>query len=119
MLTEATPGSPPTSIEIREPALGEAFASIVALIGEHDLATRDAVAETLEPIFGNVLVDLVECSFIDSTIISVLINSHQTLRREGHHLELRVPAGGYVRRTLKVSGVDAILALHESRQANV
>jgi anti-sigma B factor antagonist len=114
VLTEATPESPAASIEVREPASGQDYVSVVALIGEHDLATRDQLAEVLAPILGPVLVDLSACSFIDSTIISVLIGTHQSLAQVGHGVELRVPPAGYVRRTLTVSGVEAILPLHQA-----
>jgi anti-anti-sigma factor len=114
VLSEVTTESRTPAIELREPVAGGDWAAVVALLGEHDLATRDAVAETLEPIFGNVLIDLSECTFVDSAIIAVLITAYQSLAREGHRVELRLPAGGYVRRTLSVSGVDAIIPLHQS-----
>jgi len=48
------------------------------------------------------LVDLTECSFIDSTIIEVLIGNAKDLEREGHFLEIVAPPEkGVIARTLE------------------
>jgi anti-anti-sigma regulatory factor len=58
------------------------FAAIVLLLGEDDVTTADLVGETIDRVEGSVLVDLSECSFIDSTI-GKLIATAQTLERRG------------------------------------
>jgi anti-anti-sigma regulatory factor len=59
------------------------FAAIVLLLGEDDVTTADLVGETIDRVEGSVLVDLSECSFIDSTTIGKLIATAQTLERRG------------------------------------
>jgi anti-anti-sigma factor len=92
------------------------FAAVVQLIGEHDLATSSAIEQALGAIQGNVLLDLSECTFIDSTVISVVVVDHRTRGREGHRLELLVPAeSASVSRTLQIAGVDQLLTVQTSR----
>lgn len=101
-------------VELR-PVSAPAFAAVVRLCGEHDLATGDDLRTALAPVHGSVLVDLSECSFVDSTVIGVLVADHQSRIREGHRLELLVPAENtHVTRTLNVSGVGRLLPLHAS-----
>jgi anti-anti-sigma factor len=95
------------------PARGR-FAARVALHGEHDIATSGAIREALSPIFGNVLVDLSDCSFIDSSVISVLLADCRERRREGQSLEVLVPPWNVsITRTIQVSGVASILTVRD------
>jgi anti-anti-sigma factor len=98
------------AIEIR---LGDpsapGFAAVVKLCGEHDIATSTELRHALSPIFGNVLVDLSECKFIDSTAMSVLIVDLHLRQREGHTLELLAPPENKtIARTLQVSGLNSL-----------
>jgi anti-anti-sigma factor len=96
-------------VEFR-PARAPTFAAAVKLLGEHDMATIGAIKDALAPINGNVLVDLSDCSFIDSSAINVFVSDSQSRTREGHRLELFVPnENATVARTLQVSGLDAFL----------
>lgn len=80
------------SVEVRlDPADTHGYTGVVKLRGEHDLATGVEIQDTLEPIFGNGLVDLSECDFIDSTVISVLIREYQARAGEGPDLDLFAP----------------------------
>jgi anti-anti-sigma factor len=86
------------------------YMAVVALRGEHDIATRDAVRVALGRLRGPVLVDLADCEFIDSTIIETLLAYAQQLAAEGHHLELRLPPPrSVVARSLELINIrDAI-----------
>ena len=100
------------------PAPSGGFAARVRLRGEHDLSTAHEVHAALGSISGSVLVDLADCSFIDSTIIGVLITSSQELEREGHVLELYVPPeNAAVFRTLEVTGMGELVVLHSTPPA--
>jgi hypothetical protein len=55
------------------PARAPAFAAIIKLCGEHDVATSGDVREALASIHGHVLVDLSACSFVDSSAISAFV----------------------------------------------
>lgn len=54
--------------------------AIVTLSGDHDLATRPRLAAALEAARGqkNLIVDLTPCTFVDSTIIGVLLSAYVT-----------------------------------------
>jgi anti-anti-sigma factor len=104
------------SIEVRlDPAATRGYAGVVSLRGEHDLSTAVEIQDALEPIFGNVLVDLSGCDFIDSTVIAVLLDDSDIRKREGHCLELLVPPDNRViMRTLQVSGIARLLVVHSN-----
>jgi anti-anti-sigma factor len=67
------------------------YVAVVALRGEHDIATGEAVRGALAPLHGRVLVDLGDCEFIDSTIIEILLACGQRLAADRHRLELVLP----------------------------
>lgn len=96
------------------PAGSPAFAALVALHGEHDLYTCDALDEALASIAGAVLLDLSDCPFIDSSVIGVIVERARLMRREGHRLELVVPrANAHVARVVDVVGLRTYVAVHE------
>jgi anti-anti-sigma factor len=119
--TETSPpcGAPATwtapSVSVHySPARYPAFAAFVELRGEHDLDSHEAIENALRPIFGDVLMDLSACPFIDSTVIGVLVTRAQELRREGHRLELIVPAENrHVARVIDLVGMRSLLTVHE------
>jgi anti-anti-sigma factor len=67
--------------------------AIVVMRGEHDISTRPAVAAALARAsrHSDVIVDLSECSLIDSTVIGLLITSAKALQARGEQLVLAVP----------------------------
>jgi anti-anti-sigma factor len=97
-----------------ESARRDGYSAVVALIGEHDLATSEAVRVALAPLRGSVLVDLTECFFIDSTIISTLLKKAGDLNREGHRLELRVTPDSIVTRALAIVGIERLIAVRDA-----
>jgi anti-anti-sigma factor len=103
-------------IEIRLSQPSEpGYAAVAKLCGEHDISTSADVQKALSPIFGNVLVDLTDCEFIDSTVIAALIVDFQLRRREGHRLELLVPPQNRtIARTLEISGVADLMTVHSA-----
>jgi anti-anti-sigma factor len=99
-----------------DPAQTRGYAAVVSLHGEHDILTSERLIDALTPISGDILVDLTDCRFLDSTAITVLIVDSQMRVREGHRLELLVPPENRtISRTLEVSGVRDLLTLHTSR----
>jgi anti-anti-sigma regulatory factor len=73
------------------PTPATAYAAVVTLSGEHDMATREAVKVALGPLRGNVLVDLSECGFLETTIVGVLISKSRRLAHDGYRLDVLVP----------------------------
>jgi anti-anti-sigma regulatory factor len=84
-------------------------AAVVVLHGEHDLTTSEGVRVALAPLRGSVLVDLSPCTFIDSTIISILVEQSHRLVRDGSRLDLRVSAGGQVAETVALMRLGDVL----------
>ena len=105
-----------------EIAAASTAACIVTLRGDHDPDTADAVAGVmgLASAYRYILVDLVECTFLDSSLIRTLVGAaHQALSRGGA-LELVVPPDrSPVRRTLEIAHIDDLLAFHSTRAAGL
>jgi anti-anti-sigma factor len=111
-----TVGQDPDPIRVElAPRRAHGYDAVVYLCGEHDLATSPELGIVLAPIHGNLLVDLSECGFIDSTVIAALIEKFEDLRREGHRLELVVPPGATsVRRAVEIIGLGTLMTVHDS-----
>ncbi|MDX6510544.1 MAG: hypothetical protein QOE36_48 [Gaiellaceae bacterium] len=110
-----TSSEPAVEVEAR-PGREHGFAAVVKLRGEHDLVTAPEVRATIASISGNVLVDLSECAFIDSSVIGALIMTSKELERDGHLLELFVPAANEtVARTLEVTRIRDLVIVHSAR----
>jgi anti-anti-sigma factor len=90
--------------------------------GEHDLGDRRALAETLVAVGDgcDVLVDLSECTFIDSTVLGVLLAAAQEREAAGVRLGLVIPPETHiVYRITSVAGVAAFLPIYASRDEGV
>jgi anti-anti-sigma factor len=61
-----------------------------------------------------VLVDLSDCTFLDSTMLTVLLVAAKQLRLRGGELAVAIPAGTQVHRIFEVMNVDTLVAMHES-----
>jgi anti-anti-sigma factor len=108
--------SPSVDVEHR-PVSAPAFAAIVHLCGEHDMATASAIATALNSLSGDVLVDLSECSFLDSSTIRVLLEDGRLRERNGHRLELLAPhASSSILRALEIMRVDRVLRMRDDTQ---
>jgi anti-anti-sigma factor len=99
----------PDTVEVR--VLPRAL--LISLIGEHDLSTRnllfDAVARGTE--LPRMVIDLAECSFLDSSILGVLFSAHAQCER----IAIVLPASdNIVHRTIGVSGVRNVMPVFET-----
>ena len=96
--------------------------AIVTLRGEHDLSTRAEINATLARVGGesDVLVDLSECTFIDSSVIGALVAAFQAFAERGRRLELAIPPDAVtIQRVAQVAGLATFLAIHETREAGL
>jgi anti-anti-sigma factor len=92
------------------------YQALILLRGEHDLGTAEAIRVSLAPLFGDVLVDLGDCDFIDSTVIGALIVKAKELEREGHRLECVVPPERrIIARVLEIVQMRELVTIHERR----
>lgn len=105
---------PPSGIEIG--ALSPAV-STVTLRGEHDLHSWSEITLALANASQRrgVVVDLSACTFLDSSMLTVLLVAAKQLRTRGGALAVVIPRGAEIRRIFEVMNVDAILAIHETR----
>ncbi len=106
-----------SSVDVEHPAPGLA---IVSLRGEHDLGTRQRLAETLGQAGDgcDLLVDLSDCTFLDSTVLGVLLAAAQEREAAGSRLGLVVPPETHiVYRITSVAGIAAFLPIYPSREA--
>ena len=85
---------------------------VVAVAGEIDLYTAPEFERALEPnggAGGRVVVDLSDCTFLDSTGLGVLVQAH---RRIDSNALLIVANGLEVLRAFEVTGLDRHFVLH-------
>jgi anti-anti-sigma factor len=94
--------------------------AVVTMRGEHDLSTQSVLTSALDlaAAHSNVVVDLTECSFIDSTIIQEFIKVAKTVRAKGEEVVLVIPrAQAGVARIAAMVGLAQIFELHETKDA--
>ena len=110
----------PLSIEFE---VHSANAAIVTLRGEHDLNSKPEVAKALSAAsaYDNVVVDLSECSFLDSSVISTLLQTSNRLNERDGLLRLVIAGDGHagVRRLFEVMDLQRVLPIHSSREVAI
>jgi anti-sigma B factor antagonist len=91
---------------------GDSF--IVTLTGEVDMHTAPMLEHALEGVVGlggtSVALDLAEVSFVDSTVLAVLLSYRERLENLGGEL-LVVTEDRRVLRTFEVTGLDRVFAI--------
>lgn len=96
-------------------------ASIVAFHGEHDLNSAAEIAAALKTASAsrNVLVDLSQCDFMDSSVISALFRASSDLHERGGELALVIPADrhGAIRSLFELMGLARLMPTFETRKA--
>jgi anti-anti-sigma factor len=107
----------PGTAEVSHEAPGVA---VVSLLGEHDLSTEPALTRALETaaLHSNVLVDLSECEFIDSTVIAALLRFARVVTERGERFALLIPAAQrQITRIAEMTHLGDVLAIHPTREA--
>jgi anti-sigma B factor antagonist len=95
------------------PSRVERFTAVVALHGQHDLASREEVRVALASLRCDLLLDLSDCTFIDSTVIGTIMKAARTLASQGYRLELVLPPpDSQVAKTLALVGLPDLLGAH-------
>jgi anti-anti-sigma factor len=88
--------------------------------GEHDIGTEPALADALAEAsaHSHVVVDLSDCTFIDSTVIASLIKHASALEERGERFALVIPPEQrHVSRIAQMVRLSEFLAVHDSRDA--
>ncbi|MDX6538869.1 MAG: anti-sigma factor antagonist [Gaiellales bacterium] len=108
---------PAVEVEFRLPGI-----AFVTLRGEHDLSSKHHLTEALTAASAkrDVLVDLSDCTFMDSSVIGALFRAHQSLAEDGGRLELVIPESATtVKRVADATLLAAMLPIHETRRAAI
>ena len=113
-------GPPPGPVTIE---VVSSRAAVVTLGGDHDVASRDAIADAFS-VAGtgrDLLVDLTECTFIDSTIIKLLLQTMRALEEQDARLELVIDTDprGHVARVAELMGIADVIPTHGSRSDGI
>jgi len=93
---------------------------VLALTGEHDLYTASDLQTQLQAVLTEtpaVVVDLTETTFIDSSIVGVLIDARQTAEQssKGFSVCLAEDSAPTVRRIFEITGLTAALPVLPDR----
>jgi hypothetical protein len=84
------------------------------VLGEHDFASRSILAAALEPLEEDTVVDLSRCTFIETTVVGVIIGKALALRKDGFCLELIVPpTAAFAWRAVEQLGVRTLVPVHD------
>jgi anti-sigma B factor antagonist len=113
----ARPGDKPLfgAVELGHHAPGLA---VVSMRGEHDLSTAPELTYALEQAaaHSNVVVDLSECSFIDSTVIKALIKTALDVQARSEQLVLVIPSEQRaVARIAQMTHLAELVPIHTTR----
>jgi anti-sigma B factor antagonist len=97
---------------------------VVTVTGEHDLSTAPELKRQLDAAFesgGAVAVDLLGTTFIDSTVLRILICAREEAseRGVGFRVALGESTGHGVRRLLELTGMEHRLATAPTRAAAI
>jgi anti-anti-sigma factor len=89
---------------------------VITLRGEWDVSNRERLREALTShgADGDVLVDLREASFFDSTALAELIALYKRVTATGGRLEALVGESN-MRRLLELTSLDGLLGVSETR----
>jgi anti-sigma B factor antagonist len=97
--------------------------AVVTLGGDHDVASLDAVEDAFRKAGArrDLLVDLSGCTFIDSTIIKLLLRTMRSREVSGGRFELVIdPAPrGHVTRVAALMGIADLIPTHETRSGGI
>jgi anti-sigma B factor antagonist len=87
---------------------------VVSVEGEADLHTAPQLDDLLKALESNhVIVDLTEATFVDSTMVSVLVAADQRLRTAGGQLVIAADNPS-VARLFEMTGLDRVLAVNRT-----
>src|SRR4051794_18798499 len=84
--------------------------AVVRLAGDHDLSTAGLVREALREVSDHrlVVLDVSPCTFVDSTVLGVLVAASRRTAEAGGRV-LGVGAQGIVRNALRVTAMQELL----------
>jgi anti-anti-sigma factor len=109
----------PVASEVRVAQLPDGV-SVVSLIGEHDLATRNEIQAALESALDsgdNLVVDLSSADFIDSSTLHVLVTAARRASESGRGFSVVMADNDTVRQVFELTGLLTQFARASSVEA--
>jgi anti-sigma B factor antagonist len=109
----------PRAVEVEFHRVGVA---VVTLRGEHDLSSKQALTEALSDASDqlNVIVDLSECTFMDSSVIAAVFVARKSLGVRGGRLELVIPPeASTVQRLATITRLAKLVPIHDTHSAAI
>ncbi len=104
------------NLKIDTSSLGENM-SVIALEGEVDVYTapqlKQQIITMLDSNITNIIVDLTNVEYLDSTALGVLIGGLKRLRERDGSLDLVIP-NPRIRRIFEITGLDKIFDIHQT-----
>jgi anti-sigma B factor antagonist len=95
---------------------------VISLAGEVDLYTapefKQQLLEVIDKGGRDVIVDLTDTTFIDSTTLGVLVGGVKRLRTNEGQLSL-VCSDRNITKIFEITGLDRVFTIHETRDAAV
>lgn len=94
-----------SEVRLARPAPG---VTVVGLVGEHDLASKDEIAAAIERTFAageSVVVDLSPAEFIDSSTLHVLVSSARRASETGRGFALVIGGNETVTQLFELTGL--------------
>ena len=106
------------NFDIKTEKLGE-DTYVIALAGEVDLYTAPELKQQLLEVIGQgakeVVVDLSDTTFIDSTTLGVLVGGVKRLRPNGGQVSL-VCSDRNITKIFEITGLDRVFTIHATRE---
>ena len=92
---------------------------VIALRGDHDLSTKPQLVEALTRVRQQqvkaIVIDLRQCTFLDSTIIGTILTAHRHDDSQEPRVSVALPDdASYVYRALSVIGLHEFVPAHLS-----
>ena len=101
---------------VLRPSFGQA---VVELNGEHDLETKEMLAELLASLIEEndlVVVDISQAEFIDSSVLHNLLKADRLARARGSRFRIQLGTAAIVEKALELSGLLDCLEVVPDRE---
>jgi anti-sigma B factor antagonist len=104
----------PNEFDVTTESAGE-DALVVRVSGDLDLATSSRFSEVLAaaPVGRHVVIDLTDCSFLDSSGVRALVQAARKIPADERRVHV-VAGSPAILRVLEITGVDRMVPVHRS-----
>ena len=103
-------------VSVERPEPGKA---VVVFSGEHDLTQRDDVGRLLQILVDEnrlLVVDFADATFVDSTVIHILLDADIAARRRGGAFRIQLGSNAIIARAFELTGLGRRLDVVGTRE---